>query len=105
MACAVTQIPCHAHGATSPGRTLPVTPECDMLNPSITPTKGLSLTVDLTKWPRLLVTGQPVTEDQANDILIRTDDWYIVGNAPLRERIKPQAALLHRRLTRPKARR
>lgn len=37
-------------------------------------------TVDLTKWPRLLVTGDPVTEEQANEILIRTDDWWISGN-------------------------
>ncbi|MER7361877.1 hypothetical protein [Nonomuraea wenchangensis] len=28
---------------------------------------------DLTKWPRLLVTGEPVTREQANEILIRTD--------------------------------
>lgn len=30
---------------------------------------------DLTKWPRLLVAGDPVTREQANEILIRTDDW------------------------------
>ena len=30
---------------------------------------------DLTKWPRLLVVGEPVTEQQANDILVRTFDW------------------------------
>ncbi|MEU8151733.1 hypothetical protein [Nonomuraea sp. NPDC048901] len=28
---------------------------------------------DLTKWPRLLVTGENVTREQANEILIRTD--------------------------------
>lgn len=28
---------------------------------------------DLTKWPRLLVTGEPVTPEQANEILVRTD--------------------------------
>lgn len=30
---------------------------------------------ELTKWPRLLVTGEPVTREQANDILIRTNHW------------------------------
>ena len=35
---------------------------------------------DLTKWPRLLVTGEPVTREQANQILIRTDDWYMTVN-------------------------
>lgn len=30
---------------------------------------------DLTKWPRLIVTGEPVTPEQANDILIRTNEW------------------------------
>lgn len=29
-----------------------------------------------TKWPRLLVVGQPVTEHQANEILIRTNQWW-----------------------------
>lgn len=28
-----------------------------------------------TKWPRLLVVGQPVTPEQADDILIRTNRW------------------------------
>lgn len=35
---------------------------------------------DLTKWPRLLVTGQSVSEDQANEILIRTDSWMLMSN-------------------------
>jgi hypothetical protein len=35
---------------------------------------------ELTKWPRLLVAGQPVSEQQANDILIRTDSWSLIGN-------------------------
>lgn len=35
---------------------------------------------DLTKWPRLLVTGNPVTEGQANDILIRTMPHSIMTN-------------------------
>ncbi|MFG1709157.1 hypothetical protein ACFLIM_38795 [Nonomuraea sp. M3C6] len=35
---------------------------------------------DLTKWPRLLVAGEPVTREQANEILIRTDDWYMTSN-------------------------
>lgn len=30
---------------------------------------------DLTKWPRLLVKGEPVTREQANEILIRTYSW------------------------------
>lgn len=35
---------------------------------------------DLTKWPRLLVTGEPVTEQQADEILVRTDNWYHFSN-------------------------
>ncbi|GGO62987.1 hypothetical protein [Nonomuraea cavernae] len=35
---------------------------------------------DLTKWPRLLVAGDPVTREQANEILIRTDDWCMTVN-------------------------
>lgn len=36
---------------------------------------------DLTKWPRLLVTGPPVTEEQADDILVRTCvPAYLTGN-------------------------
>lgn len=31
---------------------------------------------DLTKWPRLLIAGEPVTREQANDILVRTHDLY-----------------------------
>jgi hypothetical protein len=34
--------------------------------------------VELTKWPRLIVTGQPVTEDQANEILIRTANLWLL---------------------------
>ncbi|MCX4458509.1 hypothetical protein OOK58_42105 [Streptomyces sp. NBC_01728] len=34
--------------------------------------------MELTKWPRLLVTGQPVTEEQANDILIRTPNLWLL---------------------------
>jgi hypothetical protein len=33
-----------------------------------------------TKWPRLLVKGQPVTRAQANEILLRTDDWWFSCN-------------------------
>lgn len=36
--------------------------------------------MDLTKWPRLLVAGQPVTIEQANEILLRTDYWHLTGN-------------------------
>ncbi|HEY9372556.1 hypothetical protein [Streptomyces sp.] len=35
---------------------------------------------DLTKWPRLLVVGEPVTREQANEILIRTDSWRFFLN-------------------------
>lgn len=35
---------------------------------------------DLTKWPRLLVVGESVTREQANEILIRTDDWWFGTN-------------------------
>ncbi|MFD3844762.1 hypothetical protein ACFWVB_02580 [Streptomyces microflavus] len=39
------------------------------------------MTEDLTKWPRLLVTGAPVTPEQADDILIRTACLYLLdGN-------------------------
>ncbi|MFD6935280.1 hypothetical protein ACFWAP_03860 [Streptomyces goshikiensis] len=39
------------------------------------------MTDDLTKWPRLLVTGIPVTPEQADDILIRTANLYLLdGN-------------------------
>jgi hypothetical protein len=34
---------------------------------------------DLTKWPRLLVLGDPVTPAQASQILIRTDMWTLPG--------------------------
>lgn len=33
------------------------------------------------KWPGLLVKGEPVTPDQAAEILIRTSQWPLVGNA------------------------
>lgn len=29
-----------------------------------------------TKWPRLIVVGQPVTEQQASEILVRTNEWW-----------------------------
>jgi hypothetical protein len=35
---------------------------------------------DLTKWPRLLVVGEPVTREQANEILIRTNSWWMQTN-------------------------
>lgn len=35
---------------------------------------------DLTKWPRLLVTGEPVTREQANEVLIRTNNRYLATN-------------------------
>ena len=37
------------------------------------------MTDDLTKWPRLLVVGAPVTAEQAEDILIRTANPYLLG--------------------------
>lgn len=36
--------------------------------------------VELTKWPRLLVIGEPVEPEQANEILLRTDDWWLMSN-------------------------
>ncbi|WP_106239822.1 hypothetical protein [Nonomuraea fuscirosea] len=36
--------------------------------------------IDLTKWPRLLVVGEPVTREQASEILVRTDDWFLSTN-------------------------
>lgn len=36
--------------------------------------------MELTKWPRLLVAGDAVSEDQADDILVRTDGWYMATN-------------------------
>jgi hypothetical protein len=29
-----------------------------------------------TKWPRLIVVGEPVTEDQADQILVRSQSWW-----------------------------
>lgn len=34
----------------------------------------------LTKWPLLLVHGEPVTHEQANEILVRTDGWWLTSN-------------------------
>lgn len=33
---------------------------------------------DLTKWPRLLVAGSPVTPEQADEILVRTANLYLL---------------------------
>lgn len=46
--------------------------------------------MELTKWPRLLVTGDPVTSEQANEILIRTNNWWMACND------KPWAELVYR---------
>jgi hypothetical protein len=44
------------------------------------------LSCDLTKWPRLLVAGEPVTETQANEIILRTTtDLYTNDRPWLRE--------------------
>lgn len=37
-------------------------------------------TRDLTKWPRLLVVGDPVTEEQANEVILRTTNWHLCTN-------------------------
>jgi hypothetical protein len=37
------------------------------------------MTEDLTKWPRLLVVGAPVTPEQAEDILIRTANLCLLA--------------------------
>lgn len=36
--------------------------------------------LELGKWPRLLVAGDPVTEEQANEIILRTTDWWLNTN-------------------------
>jgi hypothetical protein len=36
--------------------------------------------IGLPKWPACVVAGQSVTEEQAAEILIRTDSWYIGTN-------------------------
>lgn len=38
------------------------------------------LNSDLTKWPRLLVAGDPITEAQANEIILRTTPSYLSSN-------------------------
>lgn len=38
------------------------------------------LNVDLTKWPRLVVVGDPVTREQAMEILVRTDRLEFSSN-------------------------
>lgn len=40
-----------------------------------------------TKWPRLLVVGQPITEEQADEILIRTSNLDFFSNDKAWERI------------------
>ncbi len=35
---------------------------------------------DLPKWPQLIVTGNPVTEEQARDIIRRTDSFLVSGH-------------------------
>lgn len=37
--------------------------------------------VTLGKWPRLLVVGDPVTVEQANEIIFRTNDWWATSNS------------------------
>ncbi len=37
--------------------------------------------MDLTKWPRLLVVGDPIAERQASEVILRTTDWsYLFCN-------------------------
>jgi hypothetical protein len=43
--------------------------------------------VGLPKWPALVVEGDPVTPEQAMEILIRTDPWYVSVNDREWERI------------------
>lgn len=40
----------------------------------------ISISRDLTKWPRLIVVGDDVTEEQANEILVRTNQWWLCSN-------------------------
>jgi len=35
--------------------------------------------VEYVKWPRLLVVGEPVTHEQANEIIVRTTRLYYIG--------------------------
>lgn len=36
--------------------------------------------IELTRWPRILVVGDPVTEEQANEIILRTTSWIMPCN-------------------------
>lgn len=36
----------------------------------------------MSKWPRLLVVGHPVTQEQADEILVRTNDWAVPIQSP-----------------------
>lgn len=47
---------------------------------------------DLTKWPRLLVAGDSVTVEQAEEIIIRTNEWYLCINDHSFERAVYDAA-------------
>lgn len=46
-----------------------------------------------TKWPRLLVVGDNVTPEQADEILIRTNSWYLFSNDKGWERTVRQLAV------------
>lgn len=48
--------------------------------------------VGLPKWPALVVVGEPVTVDQAAEILVRTDHWSISTNDREWERLVRQTA-------------
>jgi hypothetical protein len=43
-------------------------------------TDQIQIDRDLTKWPLLLVVGEPVSEEQANEILVRTNNWSLSTN-------------------------
>lgn len=47
----------------------------------------------VTKWPRLLVVGDNVTPEQADQILIRTNSWYLFSNDKGWERTVQQLAV------------
>ena len=54
----------------------------------MTEEKIQELTSRLPKWPQMLVTGTPVTQEQAIEIILRTDDFFFWHNGNNHEFIK-----------------
>ncbi len=38
------------------------------------------LAIELPKWPAMVVHGEPVTKEQAAEIIVRTDNWFLQSN-------------------------